>query len=276
MNDIFTARSVLLTLSYLKKGKWDEMYSYIKEKRPLSKELKEEAEQNTKANYITIVDENYPDCLKDIYKPPFILYYYGNLSLLSERYRLTAIGSRRPTLYQSDTCYRLIKELEIKMEKKVVIISGMAKGIDSTVMKAAMEVEAPIISVIGSGIDKPYPTENDGIYDYCKSGKGLVLSEYPLSENAKPQSFLFRNRLLAALSPSLFVGAGKKRSGTNNSVYWASSFNRNVLALPCNQDLDDPELTNELIKQGAEPILDSNDLKLEILTANKSKEEKKS
>lgn len=266
---IFTAREVLLTISYQKKGRWEEIYSHIKEKKPISKEETLEAFAKTQANFITIVDSEYPNSLKGIFKPPFVLYYYGNPSLLNEPYRLTAVGSRNPTIYQNDTSYRLIKELENSMEKKVVIVSGMAKGIDATMMKAAKDTGSPIISVIASGIDKPYPKENDGIYDYCKEGKGLVLSEYPLDTEAKPQNFLFRNRILAALSPSMFIGAGKKKSGTNNSVYWAMSFGKNILTLPCNQNLDDPELTNELLKQGAEPVLSSNDLKLELLQTGK-------
>lgn len=274
MKDYTTARQIILTISYLKKGKWEDIYAHIKNQVPLTKEEKAEAEANTKSNYVTIVDEDYPSCLKDIYKPPFVLYYYGNLALTEAKYRLTAVGSRKPSIYQNDTCYRLIQEVEEKMNHEVVIVSGMAKGSDSTMMKAAMNVNAPVISIIGSGIDNPYPADNDGIYDYCKSGKGLVLSEYPLNEKAASQNFLFRNRLLAAFSPSLFVGSGKRRSGTNNSVYWASSFNRNVLCLPCNVNLDDPELTNELIKQGADPILCSDDLKAEIIQTAKANEKK--
>ena len=262
------AKDVLIALSYIKKGNWDAIYSHIKEKLPLSEKDRIEAISMVKSNYITLLDDEYPDCLKNIYKPPFVLYYYGDISLLKSKYRLVAIGSRNPTLYQTDTCYRIIKELEESTNKEVVIISGMAKGMDSTMMRAAIDTNSKVISVIGSGIDNPYPKDNIAIYDYCVKN-GLVLSEYPLNLEAKPKNFLFRNRILAALAPSIFVGSGKQRSGTNNSVYWATTYNKNVLALPCNQNLDDPELTNDLIKQGATPILSSLDLKDEILEASK-------
>ena len=85
----------------------------------------------------------------------------------------------------------------------------MAKGIDQAGMKAAMDVGAPVISVIGSGTDNPDPKDNAGIYEYCKSGKGLIMSEYPNTAKAAPNNFVFRNRLLAALSDITFVGGGK-------------------------------------------------------------------
>ncbi len=260
-----SAREVLLTLSYSKKGDWDKIYSHIKDKIPLDENLKNEAFKNTHSNYVTIVDEDYPKALKQIHKPPFVLYYYGNLALLKSSCRLTAIGSRNPNLYQTDACYKLISEVEEVMDSNVVIISGMAKGLDSLMMKAAIDKNGPVVSILGSGIDNPYPKANKFIYDYCKDKNGLVLSEYPGSLPAKPDNFLFRNRLLAALAPSIFVGGGKQKSGTNNSVYWATTFNKNILALPCNQDFVYPELTNELIKQGATPILSTFDLKEEIV-----------
>lgn len=113
------------------------------------------AKKETKANFITIVDDNYPEFFKHLYNPPFLLYYYGNLSLLSYKYRLTVIGTRKPTLYQNNTVYSFVQECEDKLENKMVVVSGMAKGIDQSGMKAAMDKNAPVISVIGSGIDNP-------------------------------------------------------------------------------------------------------------------------
>ncbi len=252
------AREVLLTMSYLKSGDWNEIYQSIKDKERLKDEEILKAKKETKANFITVVDKNYPDCFKHLYNPPFLLYYYGNLSLLSYPYRLTVIGTRKPTLYQNNTVYSFIQECEDKLENKMVVISGMAKGIDQSGMKAAMDKGAPIISVIGSGIDHPYPKENDGIYDYCKSGKGLVFSEYPLKTEAKPNNFVFRNRLLAALSYVTFVGGGKKISGSMSTVHQSIELNNEILALPCNTTGDD--LTNILIKEGANSVLTAEDI----------------
>lgn len=251
-------REVLLTMSYLKSGDWNQIYESIKNKERLKDEDIIKAKKETKANFITVVDENYPECFKHLYNPPFLLYYYGNLSLLSYKYRLTAIGTRKPTLYQNNTVYSFLQECEDKFDNKMVIISGMAKGIDQSAMKAAMDKGAPLIAVIGSGIDNPYPKDNDGIYDYCKGGNGLVLSEYPLKTQAQPNNFVFRNRILAALSYVTFVGGGKKISGSMSTVHHSVELNNEILALPCNTTGDD--LTNILIRDGATSVLTSEDI----------------
>lgn len=248
----------LLTLSIKCKGEWHNLYDLIKNKYKPNDEEIEQAKASCKSNYFSILDERYPDKLKTINKPPILVYYYGDISLLSEKYMLTAIGTRKPNLYQSNTTYEFIKESEEMMNDRLVIVSGMATGIDQCAMKAAMDRNAPIVSVIGSGIDDPYPEDNQGIYEYCKSGKGLVISEYPGMTKAKSDNFVFRNRLLAGLTDVLFVGAGKKRSGTSSTVSMAIESGSDVLALPCNVDKD--ELTNKLIQDGAYSVLSSSDL----------------
>jgi DNA processing protein len=142
----------------------------------------------------------------------------------------------------------------------------MAYGLDQVCMKAAMRVGAPVVSIIGSGIDLPYPSENDGLYDYCKSGKGLVISEYPLTREAQPKNFIFRNRLLAACSPIIFVGGGKNLSGTSATVRMALERGKEITALPCNVTGND--LSNTLIKDGATSILSSEDLIKELMESS--------
>lgn len=252
------ARDVLLTLSYLKAGDWKEMYNSIKNKEKLRDEDIIKAKKETKAGFLSVVDDDYPTCFKHLYNPPLLLYYYGNLSLLKSDCRLTVIGTRNPTLYQNNTVYDFVKESEGAFDNKLIIVSGMAKGIDQAGMKAAMDVGAPVISVIGSGIDNPYPKDNAGIYEYCKSGKGLIMSEYPNTAKAAPNNFVFRNRLLAALSDITFVGGGKRFSGSMSTVRQSIELNNEILALPCNTTGDD--LTNDLIKDGATSVLTSKDI----------------
>lgn len=253
-----TPREILFSLSYQCRGDWDKIYQAIQTKTPVPQDMILKAKQMQHSNYLSLLDENYPQSLKEIYKPPFLLYYYGNLSLLNCPYRLSVVGTRNPTLYQNDTVYDLIQKVEEKTENKTCIISGMAKGIDQAALKAAMDQKAPVIAVIASGIDNPYPEENGGLYEYCKSANGLVFSEYPGEEKAKKENFLFRNRLIVALSDILFVGGGKHRSGTSSSVNQAIEYNKEILALPCNITGDD--LTNALIRDGAMSVLDENDI----------------
>ncbi len=264
---MLTVRQVLVALSLHYEGNYKLMFDEIaKKKHSLSTaEMEKLSKTAMKSMVCDCTSEDYPVCFKGSTYPSMIFYYYGNLSLLNEKYRITCVGTRKPNLYQNETCYRFLRQAEEKFQNRLVVVSGMAQGLDQTFMKAAMEMNAPVVSIIGSGIDNPYPEDNDGIYDYCKSGKGLVLSEYPLDIKAQADHFLFRNRLLAAASPILFVGGGKRKSGTFASVNYALEGGKSVAALPCNVTGDD--LTNLIIKEGATPILDADDLVKEIKEA---------
>jgi DNA processing protein len=246
-------RDVMLALSMRCHGDWQQIYETIRKKELVDNTEIQKAYEKEKAFFLSIGDKDYPAYFQDKFNPPFLLYYYGNKDLLTAKYRLTAVGTRNPTIYQSDMVYQLIQETEEDFASQLVIVSGMAKGLDQAAMEAAISKKAPVIAVIGSGIDNPYPKENKAIYDYCKEGKGLVLSEYPLSEEPKPEYFLFRNRLLAMMSEIMFVGGGRTRSGTSASVRFALDLNRDILALPCNVTGDD--LTNSLINDGARGVL---------------------
>ncbi|MCI1735047.1 MAG: DNA-protecting protein DprA [Bacilli bacterium] len=261
-----TVRDVLLMLSNRFHGDWNSIYQAIKEKTPFTPDEIKAAYAKTTTNFFTLTDQEYPEAFKNQCNPPFVLYYYGNIELLKEPYLLTSIGTRSPTLYQSDMVYKLIRETEKELDNKVVVISGMAKGLDAISMKAAMSTHAPVISIIGSGIDNPYPSENKDIYEYCKNDNGLVLSEYPGGAEAKPDNFIFRNRMLAALGNVIFIGGGRNKSGTSASVRLALDCNKEILALPCNVTGDD--LTNELIQDGARSVLSAKDL-IDVLSGEK-------
>jgi DNA processing protein len=266
MSELST-RDVLLYLSNKYEGEWQKIFTALKKKESVGKE--EEIKKLislTKANYVDITSEMYPECFKESYNPPFLFYYYGNLDLLRSRYRMTCIGTRKPTVYQTDTCDRLIREVEEHFNNEVVIISGMAFGLDQVCMEAAMRLEAPVVSIIGSGIDNPYPSENHGLYEYCKTSKGLLISEYPLEIEAQPKNFIFRNRLLAASSSIIFVGGGKNLSGTSATVRMALERGKEITALPCNVTGND--LSNTLIKDGATSILSSEDLIKELMESS--------
>lgn len=248
-----TCDDILLSISYKCKGEYDRMLEILQKKEKVTIEDATEARANVRSFYIHLLSDRYPEELKSVNKPPLVLYYYGNLELLKYKYKLTCIGTRTPTLYQSETSFDLISAAEDHFNNELVIISGMAYGLDQMYMKAAMDKNAPVISIIGSGIDNPYPEDNQGIYDYCKSGKGLVLSEYPCNTSAKKENFVFRNRIIAALGNATFVAGGKRRSGSSTTVHLALELGKEILALPCN--ITDDDLTNQLIECGATPII---------------------
>ena len=263
-----TAREVLLALSYHFDGDMFHMITAIRKKSVrVTDEDVLESMKKTKSMFVDICSGDFPDCFKTVDNPPLLLYYYGDLSLVSQPLRVTCVGTRNPNIYQSSTVYNLVKDAEAHFDNRLVVISGMAYGLDQAAMKAAMDVNAPVVAIIGSGIDNPYPTDNQGIYDYCKSGKGLILSEYPADLSAKPSNFIFRNRLLAAASDITFIGGGKKASGTNTTVRFALNMGKDVMALPCNITGDD--LTNSIIADGAEVVLDSQSFIQYIEEANR-------
>lgn len=254
--NFMTIRETLLNLSTICNGDYEKMISMIKNKE----RVKDDYMADTNCKFITLLDEVYPSVFKHINKPPILLYYYGNISLLEEKNKLTVVGSREPTDYQKEMTKKLVGEVIDKMNGNVTIVSGMAKGIDQIAMLEAVKRNTKLISIIGSGIDNPYPQDNNGIYEYCKSDKGLILSEYPLYYTAKKEDFLFRNRLLAAICKCLLVTGAKRRSGTSSTIRYAIEDGKDILALPCNISIENDDLTNSLIQEGAKVVLTSDDI----------------
>lgn len=254
---MLTNREIIHYYALKHKGDWDKIYDSIIEKDKVDEdEYKCLCSNQTK--YLTILDNDYPDSLKRIFHPPFCLFYYGDISLLKYNLRISSIGTRTPTKYQSQYTYKLLYEVEEFFKSKVAIISGLAKGLDLTSMLAGMNTKSPLIGVLGNGIDVIYPKESTEIYNYCKSKKGLLLSEYPSNTSPTHDSFIKRNRIIASLSEILFVGGGKNKSGSSTTVRFALDNNKEIMALPCNNTGDD--LTNTLISEGAELVLSSQDL----------------
>lgn len=255
---MYTKRELLLAMSTIYNGNYDEIKTNLSNKNLPDEDKVKEIVKNTKANYLTIADEDYPQMLKKIIKPPYVLYYYGNISLLEKQYRLTTIGSRTSTPYQLKKSAKLIEDCEEYFSNNLVIASGMSIGMEQNCLKTAMNKKAPIIVVLSSGIDKPYPNENIGIYKYCKDGHGLVISEYPKEVNCDKQSPLIANRIKVALSEILYVGSGMLRSGTSAAIRIALDYSVEIVALPCNEE--QPTIVNAIIKDGADSILSSLDL----------------
>ncbi len=261
------ARSLLLGLSCHCDGEWEQVFRILKTKERITEDEVNEAFMKTDASFTTIVDEDYAESFKEIYHPPFLLYYYGNFSLLTDPRRISVVGTREPSSYQASSTDKIVREICRHYNGDVTIVSGMAKGLDGVAMRAAMKEGASVIAILGSGIDNPYPRENTDIYEYCKSGKGLVISEYPKDVDPIGDHFVFRNRLIAALGQIALIMGGKRASGTSTTVKYATELGREMFALPCNVTGDD--LTNSLIADGVRPLLNSADVISELDTINK-------
>ena len=179
-------------------------------------------------NFITINDDVYPECLKEISNPPLKLYYKGNLDLLKEERLIAVVGTRNPSSYGKLCCEYMVKKMT---SANITIVSGFAKGIDSIAHKTSLLTDGKTIAVIASGLDIVYPASNLSLYREIEE-KGLILSEY--EAGVKPFKFNFpqRNRIIAGLSKGTIVVESKDRGGSLITADLALEFNRDVYAVP--------------------------------------------
>jgi len=203
-------------------------------------------------------DSDFPGLLKQIPSPPYLLFALGNRKLINNEYLLTVVGSRITNNYNLHATKKLIKELN----KKVVIVSGLAKGIDTAAHLSALESKKKTVAILGSGLNKDsiYPKENNILAKQIIQSGGLILSEFPPHTPPIKTNFPQRNRLLAGISSNtLVIGAGEK-SGALITANLALDFNRNVLAVPANLFTNYSQGSNYLLKSGASVILESKDI----------------
>ena len=159
---------------------------------------------------ITILDEDYPDSLKDIYDPPLTLYYKGDKSLLSNDNLLAVVGTRKVSVYGKNIMQHFVPAF---IKAGLIIVSGMARGVDSIGHKICVENGCKTIAVVANGLDICYPPENVKLRDDIINN-GVVISEYPLK--TKPLQFHFpeRNRIISGLSKAVFIPEAGDKSGS--------------------------------------------------------------
>ena len=179
-------------------------------------------------NFITIKDDVYPECLKEISNPPLKLYYKGNLDLLKEERLIAVVGTRNPSSYGKLCCEYMVKKMT---SANITIVSGFAKGIDSIAHKTSLLTDGKTIAVIASGLDLVYPASNLSLYREIEE-KGLILSEYEAGVKPFKGNFPQRNRIIAGLSKGTIVVESKNRGGSLITADLALEFNRDVYAVP--------------------------------------------
>ena len=206
-------------------------------------------------HFLMYEDALYPKRLKEIYLPPVVLFYKGRLELFN-RLSIGIVGARDHTEYSKEALEYLLPDI---LERKVSIISGLARGVDSLAHQLTLDLNGETIAVIGNGINICYPKENQSLYDAIAK-KGLLLSEYPLDSPPLKFHFPYRNRIIAGLSHGLCVIEAKLHSGSLITANVALSENRQVFALPGNITSEYSKGTNELITAGAFPIRNANDI----------------
>ncbi|MBS3680062.1 DNA-processing protein DprA [Ornithinibacillus massiliensis] len=204
--------------------------------------------QDIKAYHIiTLIDETYPPMLKTIKDAPIVLYCYGDDTLLYKTPSISVIGTRNPSLDAMNKTKYIISPL---IKDNWVIVSGMAKGIDSYAHRLALHEGGKTIAVLGSGFEYIYPNENTFLFQLLVKD-GLALSEYP--PKVPPRKFHFpeRNRIISGLSFATVVIEATERSGTMITVDQALDQGREVFAVPGSPHIPQSIGCLKLIQEGA-------------------------
>jgi len=189
----------------------------------------------------------YPERLKEIYDPPPLLWVRGDVGLL-KRPAIAVVGTRHPSPYGSGIAEMISRDLAAR---RLLIVSGMARGIDSSAHRGALAARMPTVAVWGTGIDVVYPKENKKLAEEILALGGAIVSELPMGTFPAPQNFPRRNRILSGLSVAVLVVEAGENSGTRVTARCAAEQNRDLFAVPGNVTSKGSWTPNTLIKQGA-------------------------
>jgi DNA processing protein len=199
---------------------------------------------------VSMDDPSYPPRLKEIYDPPLVLYVRGVPEVLTKP-GIAMVGTRHPTPYGSGMAERLASDLAMH---GLVIISGLARGVDTASHRGAIAAKGKTIAVFGTGVDVVYPKENSRLAEQMLRLGGALISEFPLGTFAAPQNFPIRNRILSGMSVGVLVVEAAEYSGTRITSRCALEQNRDVFAVPGNVTNKNSWGPNTLIKQGAKLV----------------------
>jgi DNA processing protein len=203
--------------------------------------------EEQQALYLTPEDDAYPSRLLEIYDPPAVLWVRGDASQMS-RTGIAVVGTRQPTPYGAGMAEVLSRDLA---RRGMVIMSGMARGVDTCAHKGALDAGGATVAVWGTGIDVIYPKENKKLAEQIVAQGGAIMSEFPLGTFPAPQNFPIRNRTLSGMSVGVLVVEGGEYSGTRITARCALEQGRDVYAVPGNVTNKNAWGPNTLIKQGA-------------------------
>jgi DNA processing protein len=205
-------------------------------------------------------DKEYPPLLSEIFDPPMILYARGEFSIL-KKLSISVVGSRKHTSYSNSVLEKLIPQF---IESGIVIVSGLALGVDGLAHQLTLEDSGKTIGVLGCGVESIYPTSNRGLGIRMINSGGLIISEFPPGTPPLKQNFPLRNRIIAGMSAGTLVVEARRDSGSLITAGLANEYGREVFAVPGNINSFASEGTNELIKQGAKMVTAASDILVEL------------
>lgn len=209
---------------------------------------------------ITIMDKEYPPLLRQIFEPPWVLYLKGNINLLHNRKKIAVVGSRTPTDYGRQCTHYFVTEL---VKNGYTIISGLARGIDSHAHITAIKTNGHTIAVLGSGFAHIYPKEHTSLANLIGENH-LLVSEYPPMRRPAKMNFPARNRIISGLSQAVLVVEAKEKSGSLITAQFALNEGRDVYSVPGSIFSEWSKGTNQLIQDGAKPVISIDDILEEL------------
>ncbi len=248
-------RDLLIYFAVTSKGDWEDIYERLLKREEVNDEVAKEVLSKIKCKAVTIIDPEYPLQLKNIFKPPFVLFYYGDLTLTKDYKNLLAVvGARKCTAYGKQVTEKLVAE----SIDKCTIVSGMAYGIDSIAHRAAINNGGKTIAVLGSGIDFCYPMENLWLYEKIKENH-LILSEYPANCAPNSENFPVRNRIIAGLCSGVLLPEAFPLSGSQITLHLALKEGKSIMCVP--HEITRETINNTFIKEGAFLVQSGDDVK---------------
>jgi len=209
-----------------------------------------------KINTISPDEADYTKILTTIAKSPKSLHYIGKLP---ERRAPTVaiVGTRRPTSYGKEVTHRLSFDLA---KRGMIIVSGLALGVDALAHAAAIEAGGTTVAVLGNGLPDIQPSSNRALGESIIAHGGAIISEYPDGEDARPYYFLERNRIVAGLADAIIITEATSRSGTLNTAARALEQGKEIFVVPGNITSPLSQGCNALLKQGARVVTDYRDV----------------
>ncbi len=211
-----------------------------------------------KSNKVSKQDSAYPSRLCSLAQPPQQLFVRGAaIDEVLQRPVVAVVGSRKVSQYGRQATEQLVRELA---RAGVVIVSGLALGVDSIAHKAALDAGGTTIAVLPCGIDTIYPASHFGLAKQILQSGGALVSEYEGRDAPQKYQFIARNRIIAALSDGVLITEAAAKSGSLHTAEFALELGKDVLAVPGNITSRTSEGTNNLIKNGAATVTEVHDL----------------
>lgn len=216
--------------------------------------------ENSGIKFLTIFDDSYPKRLRQIYNPPIVIYYKGEILSLDDR-ALAVVGTRKVTGYGRTVTHKFTSDL---VQNQFTIVSGLARGVDTVAHQTALEAGGRTIAVLGGGLNKIFPPENARLASEIIKGHGAVISEFPPDYPALAGNFPSRNRIIAGLAIGVLVTEAAEDSGSLITAKLALEEGREVFAVPGPITSSLSKGPAELIKQGAMLAFSTEDILHEL------------